>query len=331
MKNDKISIKEIARLAGTSVATVSRVINQNGRFSKETEQRVLKVIEEYGYRPNMLAQGLRQDRMNVIGVIVPDITSDFFAAIVREIEKELFQRGYIALLCDTHEREDMEARFIDMLSNLRFSGIIYVGGKRTQSFFEDLPAVYIDRLPTHVGMEPHSCFIGSDNFQGGYIAARRLLESGRRQPAIVLYENELETQRQRYMGYRRALEEFGLADGDSGAYYVDSVDFDNGFLVTSDLLKAGRNHDAIFYTSDILAIGGLRCLHENGISIPDQIAVIGMDDIPLSARVTPPLTTVRQPFRDFGRLAVKTLVRMLDGEQVENQILKVELIERDTV
>lgn len=331
MKNEKISIKEIARLADTSVATVSRVINQNGRFSKETEQRVLKVIEEYGYRPNMLAQGLRQDRMKVIGVIVPDITSDFFAGIVREIENEVFQRGYIAVLCDTHEREERETRFIEMLSNLRFSGIIYVGGKRTQSIFEELPAVYIDRKPTHVLMEPNSCFIGSDNYQGGYIASRRLMEAGRRRPAIVLFENELETQRQRYMGYRRAQEECGRMSDGSDVYYVDSVDFDNGFRITSEILKNGREHDAIFYTSDILAIGGIRCLNENGIAIPEQIAVIGMDDIPLSARVTPPLTTIRQQYREFGRLAVENLMRMLEGEQVEDQILDVAIIERKTV
>ena len=329
MKNDKISIKEIARLAGTSVATVSRVINQNGRFSKETEQRVRKVIEEYGYKPNMLAQGLRQDRMKVIGVIVPDITSEFFAGIVREIENELFGRGYMALLCDTHEREEIETRFMDMLSDLRFSGVIYVGGKRTQSIFEDLPAVYIDREPTQVISEPMSCFVGSDNFQGGYLAALRLLEAGRKNPAIVRFDSALETQRQRYLGFIRALEERGLAGG--GAYYVDDVDFGHGYQVTRAILDARPAVDAIFYTSDILAIGGLQCLHEAGVSIPEDMAVIGMDDIPMSARIVPPLTTVRQNYREFGRIAVESLVRMLEGEPVEDQILPVEVIERKTV
>lgn len=149
MNKDKLPIKEIARLANTSVATVSRVINQNGRFSKETEQRVRDVIKEYGYQPNMLAKGLRQDRLKVIGVVVADITSSFFSGIVREIERELFQRGYMTVLCDTYEYETVESSFVDMLRNMRFSGIIYVGGKRTQSIFEELPVVYVDARPYH--------------------------------------------------------------------------------------------------------------------------------------------------------------------------------------
>ena len=113
MKNENISIKEIARLAGTSVATVSRVINQNGRFSKETEKRVREIIEKYNYRPNELARSLRVDKAQVVGVIVPDITNEFFSYIARKIEVDLLKQGYMAVICDTNESLEMEKQYIE--------------------------------------------------------------------------------------------------------------------------------------------------------------------------------------------------------------------------
>ena len=142
---NSISIKEIARLAGTSVATVSRVINRNGRFSEETEARVRKIIEEYHYQPNLVAKGLRENQMKMVGVVVTDVSSDFFSGIVREIESELFRSGYITILCNTSEREDVEKRIVESLGTLRISGVIYVGGKRSRYVFRDMPVVYVDR------------------------------------------------------------------------------------------------------------------------------------------------------------------------------------------
>ena len=326
-----ISIKEIARLAGTSVATVSRVINKNGRYSAETEARVRQIIEEYNYQPNLLAKGLRENQMNLVGVIVSDLAGEFFSSIVREIESELFRQGYITILCNTYEKEEIEKGIIESLSTLRISGIIYVGGKRSRYLFRHVPVVYVDRRPPERPAGQPTCFIGSNNVKGGYMAAERLLAAGRKNPAIVLFEKELDTQEQRYLGFQRAIADLGLPGAAFTPYHVKKVDYENGLEVTRKIMEADPAHDAIFYASDILAIGGIHYLNEHGVSIPGQISVIGMDDIPSSARITPPLTTVRQQYIEFGRLAADAMVRMLNGETVNDTVLDVSLVERKTV
>lgn len=328
---NKISIKEIARLAGTSVATVSRVINRNGRFSEETEKRVRKIIEEYNYQPNPLAKGLRENQMNLIGVIVSDVSNEFFSGIVREIESELFRRDYITILCNTSEKEENEKKIIESLSTLRISGIIYVGGKRSRHIFRDLPAVYVDRRPPVRPADQPTCFIGSNNVKGGYIAAERLLAAGRKRPAIVMFEKELDTQEQRHLGFMRAMADYGMPAESVTTYHVKKVDYENGLDITREILKAEPRHDAVFYTSDILAIGGIHYLNEHGVSVPGELSVIGIDDIPSSARITPPLTTVRQQYDQLGRLAAEAMVRLLNGEAVNDTVLDVSLIERKTV
>ena len=328
---NKISIKEIARLAGTSVATVSRVINKNGRFSEETEKRVRKIIEEYNYQPNLLAKGLRENQMNLIGVIVSDVSNEFFSGIVREIESELFRQDYITILCNTSEKEEIEKKIIESLSTLRISGIIYVGGKRSRYVFRDLPVVYVDRRPPVRPADQPTCFIGSNNVKGGYIAAERLLAAGRRRPAIVMFEKELDTQEQRYLGFMRAMADYGMPAESVTTYHVKKVDYENGLNITREILKADPPHDAVFYTSDILAVGGVHYLNEHGVSVPGQLSVIGIDDIPSSARITPPLTTVRQQYDQLGRLAAGAMVRLLNGEAVNDTVLDVSLVERKTV
>ena len=328
---NSISIKEIARLAGTSVATVSRVINKNGRYSPETEARVRKIIEEHNYQPNQLAKGLREKQMNLVGVIVSDVSGDFFSGIIREIERELFSRGYVMILCNTSEQEETEKRIIESLSTLRISGIIYVGGKRSRYLFRNLPVVYVDRRPPERPADQLTCFIGSNNVKGGYMAAERLLAAGRKKPAIVLFEKNLDTQEQRYLGFQRAMADYGFPADAAKAYHVKRVDYENGLNVTEEILNSGLGHDAVFYTSDILAIGGIHYLNEHGIMVPEQISVIGMDDIPASGRITPALTTIRQQYDEFGRLAADAIVRMIDGNAVEDSVLDVKLMERKTV
>ena len=331
MNNGKLSIKEIARLANTSVATVSRVINGKGRFSKETERRVRDVIDRYNYQPNMLAKSLREDQMKAVGVIVSDITSEFFAGIVQEIESALFRQGYTAVLCDTFENEEAEKRALEMIGDLRFSGIIFVGGKRTKALLNDLPIIYVDRKPPPESMEEGSIFIGSDNYKGGYLAGERLMAAGRQSPAIVVFEDELETQKQRLLGFRRALSNRNRELGPGSVFHVDRVTYKGGRQITEQILRSDARFDSIFYTSDILAIGGVQYLNEVNVSVPGDMAVVGMDDIPPSKRITPALTTVRQQYRRFGTLAAEAIILMLEDRPVADLTLDVELIERATV
>lgn len=332
MKKENISIKEIARLAGTSVATVSRVINQNGRFSEETGQRVREVIEAYNYRPNELARSLRVDKAQVVGVIVPDITNEFFSYIARKIETDLLEKGYMAVICDTNESMEREKQYIETLKAMRVGGIIYVSGDQKIEPIRGIPAVYIDRKPEFVNGDRGSCFIGGDNYQGGYLAAQRLIKAGRKRIAIVLHARTIATQEKRLNGYRQALYDYGIPGGEELIYQVENVDMDHGFRITKEIWESPERPDAIFYSSDILAIGALQYFHERGVKIPRDVSIVGIDDIPLSARVTPALTTVRQDYLKYGSLASNAVVKMMKGDQEKRTyILSMELIERETV
>lgn len=330
MAKKQLSIKEIAELAGTSTATVSRVIHGNGRFSKETEARVLKVIEEYDYRPNALAQALRQDRAKLIGVMVPDITQSFFAEIFRSIQEKLYGQGYIAVLCDSNENEALEDLYMRELRNMRFSGLIYVGGKHLTAGLEAPSTVYVDRYPAGVSPENPVTYVGSDNFRGGYLAAERLLAAGRKNPAVVIFDRQLSTQQQRRDGFCSALRDHGLSSEDCQIVYVDEVSFRQGKKITEKLCSDGLPCDSIFYSSDILALGGLQFLREKKTAVPEEISVIGMDDIPLSTIMG--LTTVRQQTRELGQLAAEAVLKLIHGEDVpQKQILDVQLVERGSV
>ena len=329
MKQESISIKEIAELAGTSVATVSRVIHQNGRFSKETEERVRRVIEEYGYQPNVLAQGLRQDKTHLIGVIVPDITHIFFARLFRAIELQLYQRGYLAILCDTNESDGLESLYVEQLKNMRFSGLIYMNGNPQKAFIPGLATVYLDRYPLN-GNPNNMYFIGSDNYQAGYLAAEALMKAGRTHPAIVTIEHQEVTQQRRNEGFCACLREHGLSPIHTDSLNVDRSSYEAGCLVTASLLDSHPECDSIYYTSDVLAHGGMQYLREHSIRIPQDIALVGMDDIPASASYN--LTTIRQQTQELGMLAADTIIRLIEGEEVpRQQILSVELVERGTV
>ena len=177
------SIKDIARLAGVSTATVSRVINQNGRFSKETEARVRRIIRENEYVPNMSAKGLRTSRTCVVGIIVPDITNPHFASLVLKLEINLFQRGYSCLICNTNESEKLERKHIQSLSAQNVSAIVLISGTRNYSELDTLPVIYVDR-PSR-SQKNSGVIIESDNEQGGYLATKELLDAGCRRIVIL--------------------------------------------------------------------------------------------------------------------------------------------------
>lgn len=324
------SIKEIAQLSGTSVATVSRVINQNGRFSKETEQRVLQVIEEYGYRPNALAKGLRQDKTKVIGVIIPDITHSFFSLVYRAIELELYKNGYLSILCDTNEGKEMEQLYMEQLKDLRFSGLIYMNGNHYNTRIDCPATIFLDRHPERPPSDDDYYFIGSDNFRSGFLAAEALVKAGRKKLALISIERQLKTQKQRQDGFYTYLTKHSPVPVDLQIHAVNRSNIYMGYEITNALLSQGNGCDGIYYTSDMLAYGGIQCLRDHNISVPNDISVVGMDDIPLSRTFN--LTTIHQDTDTLGRLAARSVIDLIEGTPVEKrQIVPVTLVERGTV
>lgn len=308
----KMSIKQIAELAGVSVATVSRVINQNGRFSAETEARVKQVIQESGYVPNVVAKGLRTNRTQVIGVIVPDIVNDHFAKLVLEIEKELFKNGYSTVICNTNESKELEKMHLQTLVSQQVSGIIFISGNRSYSV-GDIPVIYVDRRPYDFQQSSDTIVIESDNEQGGYLAARELFEAGCLRPVILRALHRDYNQSARFEGYQRALRERGIEYTPSMAIDLPEVSFAVAKAAVRQAVLAKKEFDGILCTTDILAIGAVNGLKEAGRSVPKDVKITGFDDSNLAAIYNPTITSVHQYVNEMAKEAVDTILALIDG------------------
>lgn len=333
MTEKNISVKEIAKLAGTSVATVSRVLNQNGRFSKETEKRVMDIVEKYGYKPNQLARGLRISHSRAIGLMVPDITNEFFSGIIKEVQKNLLVYNYVTLICNCNE-DIKEARGqIEMLMSYKVSGIIYIGGENLVES-QNIPTLYIDRDPRdfQIDLSDNHALIECDNIQGGYLAGRELLQKGVTNVRVVGYNAKLSTIKKRINGFKEAFEEAGVPLDDELFIGVSEVSMCEGARIAKEILEGGKRVDGIFFTSDVLAIGAIGYLTNAGIKIPEEMKIVGFDDIGAGQIVDPHLTTVHQPIEEFGRLAAETILNLIEKKEIETNKyrLPVELVVRQT-
>lgn len=333
MNKKTLSVKDIAAMAGTSVATVSRVINQNGRYSKATEEKIRQIINEYGYEPNQLARSLRVKHTKSIGILVPDIADEFCANVIKVVQQELLLQGYMALICNTNEQKDNIMKYARMLQGQKVNGIIYIGNNEITHEI-DTPTVYIDRAPIDRELEEDDYFvmIECDNFNGGYLAGRELIKKGAGKICFIVDNRDVSTHRERLKGLRKALAEEGLSLEESQIIEVEGSSAHSGMRAMEKILEEIPETDGVFCATDALAIGALHCLVSNQIAVPQQIRVVGFDDISPSAISYPALTTIRQPIQKMGILAVHCMLSMLNGEKLDplqrRQKLPVELVVR---
>lgn len=333
MDNKKtVSMHDISKMAGVSVATVSRIINQNGRYSAETERKVRAIIERYNYTPNMAAKGLKTRRSNFVAVIVPDITNEFFAQIVQEIQNGLRAHGYMAFVCNTGEDENVEHQYIRMLGAVSLAGIIFVSGdtRTLESSMTELPAIYIDRAPEVSGGE--RLVIESDNYGGGRMAVQELYAKGCRKIACMNSSKVISSYSFRYSGYRDQLALYGLEAQENLHLRVKEITFEDARKAIFQLLDSGTEFDGLFCASDWLALGAISALEERGIDVPGQVKVIGFDDISVAGLIAKPLTTIHQQTDALGRTAAEEILRLINGETVKAQRIQigVSLIPRST-
>ena len=314
------SIKEIAELAGVSAATVSRIINKNGRFSRETEERVLHVIQQNDYVPNSNARGLRTSRARVIGIVVPDITNPHFANLVLDLEMRLFQQGYSCLICNTNESQELEKKHIQSLVAQTVSGMVLISGTRNYAELEDIPVVYVDR-PAHTfvrSLENASVMIESDNQKGGYLATRELLDAGCRRIAILkCLTSEDDNQLARYRGYQQALKEYGLPLERELLLDQKAVSTRIARAAILGLLDSGTQFDGIMATTDTMAAGAVLALRERGLYVPEDVLVTGFDDSALAEVCGPGLTSVRQDVGQMAELSADLILQMIEGKTPE--------------
>ncbi|MBL1226114.1 LacI family DNA-binding transcriptional regulator [Enterococcus sp. BWR-S5] len=332
----KVSIKDIAQLSGVSVATVSRVINNNGRFSEETRKKVLDVIKETGYQMNFSAKSLRMKKSFSIGVLVPDISNYFFSDVVQQIEEILFEKDYSTIICNTARNADKEAAYLQMLESKMIDGLIVISGADEFGFDyskseKDIPYICIDREPKN---SEQTIFISSNHYQGAFEAAEALIHSGSKQPIIAMHKRASSSAKERFKGFKDALKKNNIVfDAKKNQLLLNS---DNSY---SDTLTAFLNRvpevDGIFAINDNIAMELLLELRRAGKHIPKDIKVIGFDNTPQTKYSTPSLSSVKQNTQGIANNAVESLLELINHPHSDKKgqsiLLPVELILRESI
>lgn len=326
------TLRDVARRAGVSIATVSYVLNGTRPVSLEVEARVREAAAALQYRPNRLARGLRRKRTHVLGLIVPDSANPFFAEVARGLEDLSFAHDYSLILCNSDGDPIKEQRYLGVLIEQQVDGIALVSVSATPAHLailqeRGIPFVVVDRdLP---GLEA-DCVL-ADNFQGGYGATRHLLDRGHRRIACITGPSDLTPSADRVRGYQKAMEEAGIEPLEiwirRGDFRAESGYHAARFFLS---LPPAIRPTAIFACNDLMAIGAMRAIGEAGLRIPQDIALVGFDDIALAAYVIPPLTTVAQPTYEMGRLAGELLLRRIQagGRPPARYLLPVRMVVR---
>ena len=331
MNNNKktISIVDVARLAGVSTATVSHVINQNGRYSKATEEKVKKVIEEYGYVSNNAAKSLKSSSSHTVGLIIPNINNDFFSTIAVSIEQYFDSMNYALFICNTDNDPQKERRYFHKLDSMQVDGIIIISCQNTLSsdlISRDIPILLLDRLPMNT-MNLKAVF--SDAIHGIYMATERLIEKGCSN--IVFISSFLATyvSTNRKEGYLNALKDHGIKD-------VNFIQLPSGSsLITAetavlDYLCSGKKIDGIVCTSDNQAIGAMTALKRMGLSVPEDVKIFGFDNQIQSRICTPALSTIHRQPSLMGKTAAEILLKLIRRKEdvPQETIIECSLIER---
>ncbi|CAB3637311.1 HTH-type transcriptional repressor CytR [Paraburkholderia rhynchosiae] len=306
-----LSIAGVARQAGVSVATVSRVLNAHENVRPATRDKVLAAIDASGYRVNELARNLRTAESRLLLTMVPDFGNPFYAEIVRGIDSVARQHGYFMLLCDTGADPGRERSYFDLLRRRRADGAICLDPATIQQALGEasgaLPWVACCEFDPAVGVP----YVGIDNYRAAGDAVRHLLSRGHRRIGLINSDIDYLYARQRQQGYLDALTDAGITPLDGWRMNLNSLDYEAGASAAATLMLSPDAPTAIFAVSDTLATGVLHGLRSIGKRVPDDVAVVGFDDISIAAQVDPPLTTIAQPMRELGETAARLLLQRL--------------------
>lgn len=306
--SSEVTIKDIARLAEVSYATVSRALNAKPGVRESTRRRVVTVAEELAYTPNAIARGLVKRQTHTLGLIIPDITNPFYPEVARGIEEAAAEAGYSIFLCNTNWEHSRERHYLSLLAEKRVDGVIVAPVDEQVEVVEStlrrsVPVVYVCSAPRNT---EHS-FVVIDNIRGGLLATEHLIEAGYPTVGFVGSLEDASTMDARLAGYRRAMENHGLPVLDR---YIRLGDFrqQTGYNIIRRLIREGDYPRAVFAENDLLALGVLQGVKECELKVPGNVAVVGFDDIPFASFPEVQLTTVAQPKYEMGRQAVEALL-----------------------
>lgn len=323
-----VTIRDVAAKAGVSVATVSRVFNGKGPIREETVRRVMKVASDMQYVPHAGARSLSTRMTRTLGLLLPDLYGEFFSEVIRAVDVAARQHGYHLLVSGSHsDAEEMSA----MLRALhgRVDGLIIMSpdlglGPISRALANDTPVVLLN---THASGRRT---IRTDNYAGARAMTAHLIELGHRRIAFLAGPDRNVDAAERRRGYRDAMATIGAERIEVGGDFTE----DSGYRAVPEVLGRGAHPTAIFAANDSMAIGALRALREARISVPEEIALAGFDDVPIARYLTPPLTTVRVETAEMGRRAVDHLVKTLDksgeGSKKQHEVIATALVIRES-
>ncbi len=334
-RGHQVTMKEIAKKLNVSVSTVSRALKDSPELHPETKQRVVEMAKSMNYQPNLLAQSLRISRSKVLGVIVPELTSHFFSSNISGIQDTAYKRGYNVMICQSNESFVQEISNIKVLVASQVDGLLISLSRETKSYqhLQDIydrgiPFIMFDRVTEEIPVSS----VTVDDAHGAYQVTRHLLEQGCKKVAFISGPQDLYISKKRKEGYLKALSEFGVTESESRVYVSDLKESTNKKIALQILEETDRA-DAIFAMIDPLAIDVLLVLKENGIRIPEDIALAGFTNNPTSSVVEPSLTTVDQPGYEMGKIAANHLLDQLDdivSDDPQSFILKTTLVPRNS-
>lgn len=327
------TIKDVARLAGVSVSTVSRTLSKRAFVEEITRQKVLKAVEELHYQPSIAAKGLKEGKTYMIALLVPDINSSFYPMFMKYVEKYVAEKGYSLLLCNNNEELEQEKKAAWLLGSRSVDGILCMSVSDDVTHLvqfqreQKIPLILVNRS----GTETLSS-VSMDNEYGGYLMTKYLLNQGHTDIAVIFGNFDKERFRLRYNGCKRAFEEMGIT-GYKKNFVYDINSTEEAFQYTRNLLQRPDRPTAIFATMDILAIGAYSGIQSLGLQIPKDISVVGFDNIYMTKYMIPALTTYDPSVEELARCSVEALVEKIHNLEAEsrNHVIRGSLMERDSV
>ena len=319
------NIKDVAKLANVSVATVSRVINNKGYVNEHTKELVMQAIKELNYVPNEIARSLYRKSSKIIGVIIPDLKKEFFNHMISGIEEVILQHGYKTMLCTSRESLDREKEYLQIFSTNKIDGLILCSNSPDiVSYINlDIPIVGLDRI---ISKDIPS--VTADNYMGGILAANRLIEANCRKIVQFRGPQTLSPANERANGFLQTLQRHP----DIQVHTVELEFTPDTNAEIYNFLVTHPEIDGIFAASDIIAANCIRCLKKLGRQVPQEIKIIGYDNISICEFTDPTISTIAQPIVSMGEIAAETLFKLINNEPIEQRhiSLPVELIERES-
>jgi LacI family transcriptional regulator len=317
------TMKDVAAYAGVSQPTVSHVINKTASISEEVTERVLNAIADLRYVPNMVAKSLKQAKTSTIAFVIPDIDSGYYSQLAKGVEERAREHGFITFLCNTFYNPELESVYIQNLIQHKTEGIVIGYGLVKEDIFNDIhkygiPFIIIDdnaaigkyRVPS----------VEIDNLKGSYLAVQHLYDAGAKKICFASEPLFNKTLRMRFEGFKRAMTQFGYEVAQE-QLYIENLEYSKmemGYSIGAKILLSG-GFDAVFASSDNLAVGIMKRFEDHNVRVPEDIIIIGYDDIPLAKLVTPTLTSISQPKYPMGQSGVDLLIDLIQGKEIKTK------------